>query len=282
MSRPKITIAPKATALTIAGSDPSGGAGLQADLKAFHQNGVYGMSAVTLLTVQNTVGISGVNVMPADLVLQQIDAVLSDIPPRAIKTGAIGNAENIATVAERLTGYDAPLVVDPVMVSKHGDPLADDASVEAYRESLFPIASLITPNRFEAERLLGRSLQDADRDALFDAAFELAALGSRYVLLKAGRLGEQRCHLFIDGERGQAIEVTDHDSKQTHGAGCALSATLTARLALTDPKDGDLTAQFEAAVLFAIRAVNHAIAHAPQLGGGCGPIESRILHLGDY
>ena len=281
MSRPKVTIAPKATALTIAGSDPSGGAGLQADLKAFQQNGVYGMSAVTLLTVQNTVGITRVDVMPVDLVLQQIDAVLDDIPPRAVKTGALGNAENIAAVADRLADYDVPLVVDPVMVSKHGDPLADDASVEAYRQSLFPIASLITPNRFEAERLLGRSLQDADRDALFDAAFELASLGSRYVLLKAGRLGDQRCHVFVDGEQCQAFEVPDHDSKQTHGAGCALSATLTARLALTTPKDGDTTAQFEAAVLFGIRAVNQAVAHAPGLGGGCGPVESRILHIGD-
>lgn len=281
MSRPKVTIAPKATALTIAGSDPSGGAGLQADLKAFQQTGVYGMSAVTLLTVQNTVGVSRVDVMSTDLVVQQLDAVLSDIPPRAVKTGALGNAENITAVAERLTHYEAPLVVDPVLVSKHGDSLADDAAVDAYRETLFPIASIITPNRYEAERLLGRSLKNADRDALFEAAFDLASLGSTFVLLKAGRLEDQRCHIFVDGEQAKAFEVPDHPSQQNHGAGCALSATITARLALTAPREGRIAEQFEAAVLFAIRAVNHAIAFAPELGNGRGPIELRMLHIGD-
>ena len=281
MSRPTVTITPKATALTIAGSDPSGGAGLQADLKAFQQNGVYGMSAVTLLTVQNTVGVTRVETMAADLVLQQIDAVLSDIPPRAIKTGALGNAEIIAAVAKRLTHYAVPLVVDPVLVSKHGNSLADDASVDAYRQSLIPIASIITPNRYEAERLLGRSLKDADREALFKAAFDLAKLGPRYVLLKAGRLGDQRCHIFVDGDQAKSFDVPDQPTEQTHGAGCALSATITARLALATSRNRNTAKQVESAIVFAIHAVHHAIALAPELGHSCGPIESRVLHVGE-
>src|SRR5690606_12116469 len=125
---------------------PSGGAGLQADLKAFQQNGVYGMSVVTLITVQNTLGVDRVEVLPADLVNEQFDAVMTDIPPRAIKTGALGNASLIAEIAARLAGTPCPVVVDPVMISKHGVTLIDDAAIQAYREILIPQATLLTPN----------------------------------------------------------------------------------------------------------------------------------------
>ncbi len=143
---------PQATALTIAGSDPSGGAGLQADLKVFQQLGVYGMSVVTLLTVQNTQAVSRVEVMSTDLILQQLDAVMQDIPPKAIKIGALGNANVVQAVGERLAKLETPIVVDPVLVSKHGHPLASDDVVDAYRKFLFPIATVITPNRLEAAR----------------------------------------------------------------------------------------------------------------------------------
>ncbi|MBZ5586503.1 MAG: hydroxymethylpyrimidine/phosphomethylpyrimidine kinase, partial [Acidobacteriia bacterium] len=138
-------------ALTIAGSDPSGGAGIQADLKTFHQFGVYGEAAITLLTVQNTMRVSRVVVMPVELVIQQIEAVLEDIPPAAAKTGALGSAEVVEAVARVAGSFGFPLVVDPVMVSKHGAPLLPEPAMRAMRDALLPRAALITPNAPEAE-----------------------------------------------------------------------------------------------------------------------------------
>ncbi|MCO8125265.1 bifunctional hydroxymethylpyrimidine kinase/phosphomethylpyrimidine kinase [Stieleria sp. TO1_6] len=262
-----------ATALTIAGSDPSGGAGLQIDLKAFQQNQVYGMAVVTLLTVQNTQGVHAIKIMPPEWVGSQIDAVLDDIPPQAIKTGALGDVDNIHCVADRLADYTGQLVVDPVLVSKHGDRLADDSTVDAYRERLLPQSTLITPNRFEAERLLGRSLGAADRDALTQAALELGQMGPACVLLKAGRINGLRCHVLVTDGQAHSIDLPNHDTQQTHGAGCALSATLTARLALAV----DSGVSLRTAVEFSLAAVNQAIAHAPGLGSKFGPINARDL-----
>src|ERR1035441_6462848 len=142
-------------ALTIAGSDPSGGAGIQADLKTFHQFGVYGEAVVTLLTVQNSVRVSRVEVMPISLVLEQIEAVLEDIPPAAAKTGALGSAEMVRAVARAAAGFRFPLVVGPVMISKHGHPLLSGAAARIVRERLMPLAALVTPNVPEAEALSG-------------------------------------------------------------------------------------------------------------------------------
>jgi hypothetical protein len=144
------------SAMTIAGSDPSGGAGLQADLKTFQQLGVYGSSAVTLITVQNTTGVQGIELLDPELVLRQIEAIVSDIPPAAAKTGALGSEAVIRSVAELAQGFDFPLVVDPVMVSKHGAPLLPSSAMQALREALLPQAFLITPNLHEAAALLGK------------------------------------------------------------------------------------------------------------------------------
>lgn len=274
-----VTIAPHAIALTIAGSDPSGGAGLQADLKAFQQNGVYGMSVVTLITVQNTLGVDRVEVLSADLVNEQFDAVMTDIPPRAIKTGALGNASLIAEIAACLAGTPCPVVVDPVMISKHGVTLIDDAAIQAYREILIPQATLLTPNRFEAERLLDREI-GTDLDDLLRAAEELRDLGPAMVLLKAGEFEGEQMHAFIDSAEILTISVARHETTQTHGAGCSLSATITSQLALAPP-DQEMESTMRAAVEFGIAAVNHAIHFAPQYGRGSGPIESRMLHIGD-
>lgn len=274
-----VKIAPQAIALTIAGSDPSGGAGLQADLKAFQQNGVYGMSVVTLITVQNTRGVDRVEMLAADLVNAQFDAVVNDIPPRAIKTGALGNASLIAEVAARLAGVDCPVVVDPVMISKHGVRLIDDAAIQAYREVLLPRATLLTPNRFEAERLLERELSN-EIDDLLQATEDLRDLGPAMVLLKAGVIDGEQMHVFIDSSKILTIAVEHHATLQTHGAGCSLSATITAQLALTSPQE-DIETSMRAAVEFGISAVNHAIQFAPDYGHGAGPIESRLLHIGD-
>src|SRR5215471_16089685 len=149
----------KPIALTIAGSDPSGGAGIQADLKTFHQFGAYGAAVLTLITVQNTVRVSRVEVLAPDLVTAQIEAVLEDIPPGAAKTGALGSAEMVAAVARAAERFDFPLVVDPVMISKHGLPLLGESAAAAIREHLLPRAALITPNIPEAEALTCREIR---------------------------------------------------------------------------------------------------------------------------
>jgi hydroxymethylpyrimidine/phosphomethylpyrimidine kinase len=274
----EITIATNATVLTIAGSDPSGGAGLQADLKTFQQLGCYGMSVVTLLTVQNTEGVDRVEVLPIDLVEQQIDAVLSDIPPRIIKTGALGSADMIRAVAGKLRDSDAPLIVDPVLVSKHGHKLADDECIEAYRDELLPLANVFTPNRFEAEALLGEKL-DSLQD-LADAAARLQSLGPQYVVLKAGERDGHRHHMFASGKAEvMDLAMEPIDSKHTHGAGCVLSAAIAGQLALV--AEGDLTQELLDHVLrFATAVVHHAIEFAPELGHGLGPVETRIIRAG--
>lgn len=272
-----VSIATNATVLTIAGSDPSGGAGLQVDLKAFQQVGAYGMAAVTLVTVQNTQGVKRLQVLSPELVGQQIDAVLLDIPPRAIKTGALGNAEIVCEVSEAISDCDCPLIVDPVLVSKHGESLADDDVVAAYRDHLLPKATLITPNRFEVERLLDVQL-DSLQDAA-DAAHRLQALGPKYVLVKAGEFDGTQHHMFASPEEVVGLELKKLDSNDTHGAGCALSATIAGRLALTigQELEDEVVKQ---AVHFAVAAVHHAIEFAPKLGQGIGPVESRMLHIG--
>ena len=249
------------TALTIAGSDPSGGAGLQADLKTFHQHGVYGMAAVTLITVQNTVSVSRVEVLSADLVLQQVEAVLSDIPPGAVKTGALGNAAIIEVIARLRFG--CPLVVDPVMVSKHGHALlAKDAQV-ALRTKLLPVTTLLTPNTLEAAALLGtpvNTLAEAE-----SAAAALAKMGPKAVLVKGGHLtGPEAVDvLCLDG---RIIHVTAPrlNTKHTHGTGCTYSAAITANLAKGDT--------LEHAVRAAKAWLTNALASAPGVGHGIGPV----------
>src|SRR5216117_1135335 len=171
-------------ALTIAGSDPSGGAGIQADLKTFHQFGVYGQAVITLLTVQNTVRVSRVEVMPTALVSEQIAAVLEDIPPAAAKTGALGSTDMVEAVARAASEFRFPLVVDPVMVSKHGLSLLPAEAVAAIGELLLPRAFLITPNVPEAEALTG--IRILTLDDMRCAARRLMEMGARAVLLKGG------------------------------------------------------------------------------------------------
>lgn len=275
----EVELAVGSTALTIAGSDPSGGAGLQADLKAFQQLGVYGMSVVTLLTVQNTQGVSDVHVLEEDFVLRQLDAVLDDIPPLVIKTGAIGDANLIKVIADRLRDYSGELVVDPVLVSKHGHSLADASAVDAYREYLFPIATLVTPNRFEASALLERARDFSDSDDFAEAAEQLRMMGPAFALLKAGEVDGHRLHFLASEKKVTSIACEDHATRNTHGAGCSLSATIAARLAITNPSQ-PIDERMTSAIQFGISAVSQAISIAPALGQGSGPIESRILHLG--
>lgn len=249
------------TALSIAGSDPSGGAGLQADLKTFHQHGVYGMAVVTLLTVQNTQTVSRVEVMRGELVTQQAEAVLRDIAPGAVKTGALGSAEVIHAVAA--LKFNAPLVVDPVMISKHGHALLANEAREALRSKLMPVTTLLTPNSQEAAALWGRPVETVEQAV--EAARALGAMGPKAVLVKGGHIAgvEAVDVLFHDG-------VVTHfrapriDTRHTHGTGCTYSAAITARLAKGE--------SMVAAIAGAKQWLTEALRTAPGLGHGIGPV----------
>jgi hydroxymethylpyrimidine/phosphomethylpyrimidine kinase len=249
-------------ALTIAGSDPSGGAGIQADLKTFHQFGVYGEAAITLLTVQNTMRVERVECMPAELVLQQIRAVVEDIRPGAAKTGALGNREIVEAVAEAASAFDFPLVVDPVMISKHGAPLIAEEARHVLKTALLPKASLLTPNLHEAAALTG--LDVADIAGMRRAAERLCGLGAKAVLVKGGHLaGSATDVLFSDGQwfefPGEQIPT-----RHTHGTGCTYSAAIAAALA----RGFGLVAAIRLAKTF----ITEAIRTNPGLGGGSGPV----------
>lgn len=273
----RLTVHPGAVAMTIAGSDPSGGAGLQADLKAFEQNGVFGTAAVTLITVQNTRTVDRIEVLDPDLIAEQIVAVSDDIAPRAIKTGALGNAAVVRRIADVLESIGVTLVVDPVLVSKHGDRLAGDDVVAAYRDTLMPLCDLFTPNRYEAETLLGRPLVGEKQMAA--AALELLELGPRSVLIKAGEIDSVRLHFFACDGGVQKIEIDRIESSATHGAGCCLSAVATARLAIAALPHDDAT--ILQSCQFAITAVHHAITLSQGLGHGHSPLETQALRFGD-
>lgn len=256
-------VSPPPVALTIAGSDPSGGAGLQADLKTFHRLGVFGTSAVTLVTVQNTQRVSAVVPLDPDLIVAQIAAVTDDLPVGAAKTGALGTAAAIEAVCEALRAAKFPLVVDPVMISKHGDRLMDDAAIEQLRDHLLPQATILTPNRFEAEALLGQTLDS--RSVCESAARRLLEWGPGCIVLKAGRREDQAATLLADEQQLRWFEHRWLETTATHGSGCVLSAAITAALA----KDRGLVD----AVQEAVALVHEAIERAPGLGHGRGPLQ---------
>ena len=250
-------------ALTIAGSDPSGGAGLQADLKTFHQFGVYGEAVVTLVTVQNSIRVSRVELLPRDLVLEQIAAVVEDMPPGAAKTGALGSAEMVEAVARAAAEFGFPLVVDPVMVSKHGQPLLPETAAHAIRQHLLPRAALVTPNIPEAEALTGitiRTLDDMRR-----AAARICQMGARAALIKGGHTsGEDSTDILFDGVEWRDFPAARISTRHTHGTGCTFSAAITAGLARGQAL-GD-------AVERAKRFIQEAIRTNPGLGHGAGPV----------
>ena len=249
-------------ALTIAGSDPAGGAGIQADLKTFHQFGVYGEAVVALLTVQNTLWAGRVEVLDPELVFEQIRAVLDDIPPAAVKTGALGSAEVVRAVARALQGCGAPLVLDPVHTSKQGAPLATEAALRAIESELLPIAALVTPNVPEAEALTGLSIR-APED-MQKAARYLRERGARDVLIKGGHLLGEPLDVLLTGDEFHEFPAARVETLHTHGTGCTYSAAITAGLA------GGLSVRD--AVARAKQYIDEAIRTAPRLGHGHGPV----------
>lgn len=251
-------------ALTIAGSDSGGGAGIQADLKTFQALGAYGTSAVTAITAQNTLGVTGVHEIPVELIAAQIDAVVSDLGADGVKTGMLSSASIIATVADRVRAWnlEALLVVDPVMVAKSGDRLLRPDAVQALIHHLLPLAALVTPNVPEAEVLVGRALR-SEVD-LREAARAILGLGPRAVVLKGGHLPGEPVDLLYDGHEFYPLRAPRVETRNTHGTGCTFSAAIAARLAHGD--------SVPAAVRFAKRYLWEAIQRAPSLGGGHGPV----------
>jgi len=250
------------TALSIAGSDPSGGAGIQADLKAFSARGVYGMAAVTALTAQNTTGVAAVHALPPEFVASQIAEVLVDVRVGAVKVGMIANAGIARAVAGALDGLPMPVVVDPVMVARGGAALLEDAAVEAVRDRLLPRAGLITPNLPEAARLLDAPVATS-RDAIQVQATALLSLGPRAVLIKGGHLdGDDSPDLLVHDDDATWIEGRRVATANTHGTGCSLSSAVAAELAKRRP--------LTQAVRTAKTWLDGALAGADGLGVGQG------------
>ena len=249
-------------ALTIAGSDPSGGAGLQADLKTFHRFGAFGLAVPTLVTVQNTCGLRESHSLGPRLVLAQLECVQEDIPAAAAKTGALGEAGTVEAVADWVRDREIPLVVDPVILSTHGHRLASESAVDSIRERLLPVCRLVTPNLAEAAALSGAAV-DSLR-GMGRAAERIGHLGAPNVLVKGGHLdGEPIDLLWADGEilTYSAVRV---DTAGTHGTGCTYSAAITALLALGEALPD--------AIATAKRFVTEAIRTAPRLGRGNRPL----------
>lgn len=260
------------TALTIAGSDSGGGAGIQADLKTFAAFGVFGTSAITALTAQNTVGVEGVYAIPPEFVARQIDVVVKDIGADAVKTGMLTNTRIIEAVAAKIIEHGLrPLVVDPVMVAKSGDALLEPEARDALISSLLPLATVVTPNLPEAEVLCGFPI--TAMEGMRRAALAIYARGPRCVVVKGGHLEGTRfsTDLFYDGERFEELSNERIDTRNTHGTGCTFASAIAARLALGDE------------VLDAVRAAKSyvstilAASAGLQIGRGHGPMDHMAL-----
>ena len=252
-------------ALTVAGSDSGGGAGIQADLKTFHAFGVFGTSVVTAITAQNTLGVTAVHPVPLDVVRKQIEAVAGDLPPAAMKTGMLATEALVREVARALEEHDlGAYVLDPVMVATSGDRLLDEDAEAAVGEALVPLATLVTPNLHEARILTGLAIDG--EDDMRRAAARLVEMGAGAALVKGGHLtdGDEAVDVLRHGDDERVWRRRRLDTDQTHGTGCTLSAAAAAGLA----RGLALPDAVEAAVDFVARAIRSA----PALGSGRGPV----------
>ncbi|WP_066949466.1 bifunctional hydroxymethylpyrimidine kinase/phosphomethylpyrimidine kinase [Streptomyces lushanensis] len=249
--------------LTVAGSDSGGGAGVQADLKTMLAFGVHGMSVLTAVTAQNSLGVRGAWELPVEAVRAQYRAVVDDIGVQAVKTGMLSSAELVAAVAELLMDTEAPVVVDPVGVSKHGDPLLAASALEGVRKRLLPAATVATPNLDEVAQLTGVRVED--ETGLRRAADAVLAFGPRWALIKGGHLAGDAVDLLTDGHEEHWLRAPRHDNRHTHGTGCTLASAIAAGLA-----GGQGVVE---AVVAAKEYVTGAIEHGFPLGAGIGPVD---------
>lgn len=253
-------------ALTIAGSDSGGGAGIQADLKTFSALGVYGASVITAVTAQNTRAVTAVQMLPPDLIRAQMDTVFDDLAIGAVKVGMLGGSDLIMAVTSGLAGCTVPVVLDPVMIAKSGDALLADEAVDCLRAQMLPLADLLTPNLPEAARLLG-SPEATDEAQMMAQGRALLALGPRAVLMKGGHASGEICvDLLVTPDEVVRLSAPRHATRNTHGTGCTLSAAIAAGLARGMPL-GDAVRMAHAYLQGAIAA-----ADTLQIGGGYGPV----------
>lgn len=250
-------------ALTIAGSDSGGGAGIQADLKTFQELGVFGMSALTAITAQNTQTVTGIYELSEEAVARQIDAVAEDIGIDAVKTGMIASTSIMEVIADKIRQHRlSPLVIDPVMISKSGAALLDKPARQALKQTLLPLATLITPNLHEAEVIVNRSLSTSQER--MDAAKQILDMGASAVVIKGGHTeDEEAVDLFYDGEEFHTFSAPRYHTPHTHGTGCTFSAALAASLA----KGESMYKAVETAKQFITKAISHSL----NIGKGHGP-----------
>jgi hydroxymethylpyrimidine/phosphomethylpyrimidine kinase len=252
-------------ALTIAGSDSGGGAGIQADLRTFSFHTVHGTSALTCITAQNTLGVNRVDALPPDAVTAQIDAVMMDIGVQAAKTGMLLNREIIAAVVQYINANPIPkLVVDPVMVSRAGAQLISDEAIATLIDALIPKAQVLTPNRYEAQILSGMEINTLDD--MIAAAKNIQQLGEAIVLVKGGGMADdlKGVDVYVEGDRIEVLKTLCVDTPNTHGTGCTLSAAIAANLALGH----DTLSAVKQAKQYVTQALQHSLA----IGGGQGPV----------
>jgi len=248
--------------LTVAGSDSGGGAGIQADLKTMLALGVHGMSVLTAVTAQNSLGVQGAWELPVDAVRAQYRSVVDDIGVQAVKTGMLASAELVETVADLIAGTDAPAVVDPVGVSKHGDPLLAASALDSVRTRLLPVATVATPNLDEVARLT--DVRVASEPDMRRAAEAVLAFGPRWVVIKGGHLPGDAVDLLTDGSEEHWLRAPRHDNRHTHGTGCTLASAIASELA----KGRSVPDAVKAAKAY----VTGAIAEGFALGAGIGPV----------
>ncbi|KHE72573.1 bifunctional hydroxymethylpyrimidine kinase/phosphomethylpyrimidine kinase [Halobacillus sp. BBL2006] len=249
-------------ALTIAGTDPSGGAGIQADLKTFQELKSYGMSVITSVVAQNTTGVKIVHHLPVDMLREQLEAISSDMPVHALKTGMIASKDMMGIIAEWISKMGAPYVMDPVMVAQSGDPLIEKEARKFLKDHLLPNASLITPNLPEAEDLLGGNVETTE-DMKQAAEAIVERLGARAALIKGGHFHGEAIDYLFDGDRIHTFQAKRIDTKNTHGTGCTYSAAITAYLS----QGYSLVRAVELAKYYVTEAVRHSF----DLGHGRGP-----------
>ncbi|MFF0364588.1 bifunctional hydroxymethylpyrimidine kinase/phosphomethylpyrimidine kinase [Streptomyces fungicidicus] len=248
--------------LTVAGSDSGGGAGIQADLKTMLALGVHGMSVLTAVTAQNSLGVQGAWELPVDAVRAQYRSVVDDIGVQAVKTGMLSSAELVEAVADLIAGTDAPAVVDPVGVSKHGDPLLAASALDSVRTRLLPVATVATPNLDEVARLT--DVRVASEPDMRRAAEAVLAFGPRWVVIKGGHLPGDAVDLLTDGSEEHWLRAPRHDNRHTHGTGCTLASAIASELA----KGRSVPDAVKAAKAY----VTGAIAEGFALGAGIGPV----------
>ncbi|MFJ7295273.1 bifunctional hydroxymethylpyrimidine kinase/phosphomethylpyrimidine kinase [Streptomyces collinus] len=249
--------------LTVAGSDSGGGAGIQADLKTMLALGVHGMSVVTAVTAQNSLGVQGAWELPVEAVRAQYRSVVDDIGVQAVKTGMLASAELVEAVAQLIAETDAPAVIDPVGVSKHGDALLAASALDSVRTKLLPVATVATPNLDEVAQITGVRVESEGE--MRQAAAAILAYGPRWALIKGGHLSGDAVDLLTDGSEEHWLRAPRHDNRHTHGTGCTLASAIASQLAKGQ--------SVPAAVAAAKEYVTGAVATGFALGGGIGPVD---------